>query len=294
MDWIKTGWGNSLSQEFSESEPFTMDIRSAVPNGSLPTPLVATLKAVDDIVKNYPPPYSLFCSGGVDSQAMIYAWYISGHPFTIVSIKYISNGIWFNDHDLNELMEFTRLYELPVTYYDFDVNNFLETRLMEYATNFRCTSPQICTYMAMSELVTNGTILFSGNFMSDFQSMTINFTIMGLSRYTTKTKRSIIPFFFLHDPALAMSFINTKVTGIAPYESKFTLFQKAGFPVVPQPQKFSGFEKIKDYYDQIPERVSTFDRLRFSREPSKRLFDVQFRYKLKDTIKYIDNIVVIS
>jgi hypothetical protein len=293
MDWIKTGWGNSLSQEFSESEPFVMDIRRAVPNGSLPAPMVAALNAIDDIVKNYPPPYTLFCSGGVDSQAMIHAWTMSGHPFTIVAIRYISNGIWFNNHDLNELFKFARSSDLPVTYYNFDVIDFLETRFPEYAATYQCTSPQICTYMAMSELVTNGTILFSGNFITEIPLLPVNYTIMGLFRYAKKTKRNIIPFFFLHDSALAMSCINSKVTG-EPYERKITMLHNAGFPVVPQPQKFSGFEKIKDYYDQFPERVSTIDRLRFSRESSKRLFDVQFRYKLKDTIKYIENIVVIS
>jgi hypothetical protein len=149
--------------------------------------------------------------------------------------------------------------------------------------------------MRISEEITDGTIIFSGNFASHSQ---YNYTIFGIKRYTDITKRSIIPFFFLHDAALA-GFINKvnsekqylKVSD--PYLNKIEALTKAKIPIIPQAQKYTGFEKIKEYYDEQKDRVTIIERMKFSNMPSKRIFDVLFRYKLTETIKYKDKILYI-
>ena len=75
-------------------------------------------------------------------------------------------------------------------------------------------------------------------------------------------------------------------SGMTIYDIKINRFKQAGFPVIPQQNKFSGFEKIKDYYDKVPNLVTLKDRLQYANKPSKRAFDIAFRYKLADTIGF--------
>ena len=48
--------------------------------------------------------------------------------------------------------------------------------------------------------------------------------------------------------------------------------------IIRQPEKFNGFENIKKYYDKYFNRVKPIDRLKFASKPSKRVFDLLFRY----------------
>ena len=182
-DWIKYGWGDDLHNTWQRGDSLVIDFT----NGNEPfeklSPLDAAIDAVNKIVATHPAPYTLMCSGGVDSQAMMWAWLKSGHPFNVVSIKYVSNGTWFNDHDLDTLVQFTEKNNIPVTYYEFDIIDFLENgELQKISVANDCQSPHICTYIKMSQLITSGTILFSGNWLSPDISG-LNYTILGCHRY---------------------------------------------------------------------------------------------------------------
>ena len=125
-NWIKYGWGDSLKEEWSPDESLTMDYTEFDISKLSSDPISAAIEAVEEISKTYPGPYTLMCSGGVDSQAMIWAWHKAGVPFNIVSIRYISDGIFFNQHDLVQLDEFCSKYNFTVNYKDFDLINFLK------------------------------------------------------------------------------------------------------------------------------------------------------------------------
>jgi hypothetical protein len=278
-NWIKYGWGDRLSSDITPGDKLIIDVS----NDLLPVKkmyfLEAAWEAIDHITKNYPPPYTLMCSGGIDSQSMLYAWIKSGHPFSIASVRYISNGTWFNVHDLNTLFKVARHHNLPVTYYNFDIIDFLENgELQKYATMYDCTSPHITTYMKMSEVVSAGTILYSGNVITR-ASTSMSYPILGLQRYASSiagTARELIPFFFLHTPSLAysLSFADNSL-------SKDTPYSNAGVPLVFPEKKFSGFEHIKDYYDKIESTVPAALKRNFVSRPSRRAFDLLFRYMLE-------------
>lgn len=140
--------------------------------------------------------------------------------------------------------------------------------------------------MYMSERY-NGTIVFSGNFQSNFRYTN---TQLGLLRYAEQSGKSIIPFFFMHNPELASKFLFLE-NHPDPNVAKFLSYCKEGAPLLPPQDKYTGFEKIKDYYDNQTDRVSPLDRLRFANMPSKRPFDFLFRYKLEEYIKYKDHVV---
>jgi hypothetical protein len=294
LDWVKMGWGAEMSPEFNPDLPLTLDFSNCKENDLLP--YQAALNSVHRIAEQYPQPYTLMVSGGVDSQAMIYAWLHSGIPFTVVSVRYLDReGQAFNQDDLAQLDEYAERHEFDVKYLDFNLLDFVENELEDYVIKHQCTSPQICTHMKMSEMVPEGTVLFSGN--NFYNTPMLNYTIMGLHRYAVNTGRPLIPFFLIHDPELVgawqkyncslnMDHINDN------YHQKCFMYRMGGFDIIPQDQKQTGFERVKDYYDMFPDLITKRDRLEFSHFPSKRIFDVRYRYYFTRKVKYKESIVV--
>jgi hypothetical protein len=296
MEWIKMGWGKDFSQEFDPKKPFRFDCSNAIISNR-PVLDIAT-DAIKRITEKYPPPYTLLCTGGIDSQAMAYCWMNSGVPFDIVSITYNRD---LNDYDLGELYRFSEKFNLTVKSIDFDMIDFLENRLSDYQHKYQCISPQITAYMAMSELVVDGTVLFSGNYITPYNCF-LDYTVLGLYRYAMATKRNLIPFFFQHDAELAPAFIpimqqpgvinkrKSDPSLYKTYEDKIKIYHAAGIPVIYQLNKFSGFEKLKEIYDHKQHLISNDDKVEFASVGSfsKRVFDIEFRYKAMRRIKYIE------
>lgn len=302
MKWIKTGWGNNFSNEFNEKLNFHVSFENM--HKCSDTLAVVATRAIKQIQQEYPAPYYLMVSGGIDSQAMLWAWAQSGVPFIPVSVEYVSDGQIFNSHDLMQRNE-ALCGNIDIKYIQFDVIDFLENKLINYAQRYQCTSPQICTHMCMSESIIDGTVIYSGEFARNV-FFKYTYTIFGLWRYATLSNRNVIPFFFLHDPELSAA-VNVPIAEkISPdsladninigeyqvYMNKAHSYKDAGIPVIPQSMKSTGFEKIKDWYDlQQSNRVTFQERMQFSNMPSKRIFDILFRYKLQKTIKYQETVV---
>lgn len=286
-DWIKYGWSTKLSSEFTPGEPLVVDCSNYI-SIDYPTALDAAIQTVHTIVREYPAPYTLMCSGGVDSQAMLWAWHKSGQPYTVLSVKYISDSIWFNQHDISTLVQFSELHSIPITYAEFDVIEFLENNLSAVATINECDSPQICTHIQMTNLVPEGTAIFSGNYMSLEFQIPLTYTLLGMHRYARQLKETsklrVVPFFFLHTPELSHSFKkpSTNHTG---YLYKCDIYSYNGFPVIAQSKKYTGFEQLKEYYDRFSDRVSRKARIVYSEKPSNRVFDLLFRYPYHTTGK---------
>jgi len=296
MEWIKTGWGPELSPDFDASKNFYMDFSNMVcPSKDV---LKVAKKVINNIVNEYPKPYYLMVSGGVDSQAMLWLWINSGVDFIPVSIKYtgFSSSTIYNDHDLVQLKEFSNKHDIKVKYINFNVFDFLENHLIEYAKKYTCTSPQLCTHMRMSELITDGTKIFSGNFGIHTH---YSYTILGIKRYADINK-NVIPFFFLHDKELAGTIspelVNQTDTNAERqlYLNKVKSLTEHGIPVIAQPDKTTGFEKIKEVYDYQEYKLKAREKVRYANKPSKRVFDILFRYRLGETVKYEDRIVYLG
>lgn len=285
MDWIKKGWGQNFEQTFSETLPYVLDYTNL--KITFRDFLSISNDTITKIVETYPGPYYLMASGGIDSQAMIYAWINSKKPFHVVSYKYNEN---YNSHDFDTLKKFSIENDFFVEYKNFNFLNFLENNLTSYAIEYQCASPQICGYMAMCDEIIDGTKIFSGNFVS-FQGPALTYSILGLYRYA-QHKKNVIPFFFQHDPEIAGCFMPyyKKYGNDEKYETKIRSYVGNNIPIIPQETKFSGFEKIKDFFDNRTDLVTNQDRLRFAKRGSKRIFDIQYRYKLQTVIRYIDKI----
>lgn len=269
---------------------------------------------IDYIVKNYPSPYFLFLSGGVDSQAMLYAWHTSGFPYETISVTYNSS---MNCHDLETLSLFSQKNNIKINYIDFDILDFFKDEYFEYIDQYRCGSPHICTYMKISEFVSEGTAIFSGSYMDYHHPVFVDKNNWGLYKYALKTKRSIVPYFFMETSELAYSMITkvpVSISSTTNFQSfsnivyntvdgeetifyddvgmvknrfpkntlnkKSDIYQYNGFPVIGQEYKITGFEKIKEFYDTIDFPISISDRLeRLPLQASTRKFDILLRNK---------------
>lgn len=233
---------------------------------------------IHDIVKVMPAPYTLFVSGGVDSQAMLYAWKKSGVPFRAIHVSYQG----FNAHDYMEMAIFAERHSIKIEQMSFDILDFLENRLDDYALTYKCSSPQICTHMAFTEMIKEGTKILSGNVPIPNQP-SMNNTIFGLQRYATLSKANMVPFFLLSDKRSASIAANLageldpSITDL--YEFKCLLYRELGIPVIPQESKLTGFEKLKEHYDGFPERVTSDMKRRHSSFMWTQVFDHLFRNK---------------
>jgi hypothetical protein len=251
------------------------------------SPIQAAVEAVNDIVKNYPPPYNLFVSGGIDSQAMLYAWKISNQPFNAYTFRYNET---YNVHDIQTLFLFCERENIPYTVVDFDYFKFLEEEYDSIAKKYNCSSPQISMHIKMATMFT-GTNVFSGNFLLPNVAV-LSYAILGIYRYSITTEgKNTIPYFFLHTPELAYSIKGFKQYNLDEinelerlgYQRKACEYNLVGFPVIPQEQKFTGFEKFKEHYDSHTYVLESLrNRLKFSDRPSRRPFDWLFRYPYED------------
>ena len=254
------------------------------------SPIEAAKIAVIDIQKKYSPPYNLLFSGGIDSQAMVYAWLLYGENYKIVTYRYNND---LNYYDYKNAESFCQYFNVPITYKDFDLLTFLQSKYKTVSKEFKCSSPQICTHIEMvSDL--EGTIIFGGDFLS-ISGPRISRAILGL--YNASLSRpNIIPYFLLHTPELAYSpasivltteeardrkraeFHKTNVNE-KDYNIKIQLYKKGGFKIIPQEEKYSGFEGVKDLYDkQFKTRLTWKDRIKYSNRPAQRTFDLLLRY----------------
>lgn len=241
-------------------------------------PIDVALDAVYEITKNHPAPYTLLVSGGVDSQAMIHVWKQSGVPFKVVHYNYLG----LNAHDTQFLVEFCQQQEVECNIIDFDAVGFITSNLLkDYAKKYDCSSPQILTYIRFAEQHSE-TAIMSGNFHLSL-SIGVNYTLLALDRFRKESKPNFIPFFFSSTPSLTFLTKYLKKSQINDgYQFKCNAYNQLGVAVIQQPAKYTGFEKIKELFDHVS--VPTELRMRYKNYPSKRPFDLLYRYALYDHI----------
>ncbi len=281
MDWVKIGFGNDFL-DYHPTEPFIVDY-SAARISDIPIYELAT-QAIHRIVDKFPKPYTLICSGGVDSQAMILAWLRSGVEFTVVTGRY--NG-GMNDHDLENLWLLQKREGFEVQVLDLDILAFHENELLTWAERYQCTSPHILTHMYICSQIPKGTVISSGNYVTKHGILGSNtYMTFGLHRYASLSGQSVVPHFWMHDqdlmPAFEVARRNLNLSDVRDdYQFKCELFHLSGYDVIPQIKKYNGFEKIKEYYDGRP--IDYRIRVKFKRM-SIRYYDIMFRYMLEKVI----------
>lgn len=296
LSWVKKSYtSNKFYFDFRKQNNFNLSA------------LDAAYLTIKKITKEYPEPYTLFLSGGVDSQAMLYAWFTSGIKFHTCSVRYSPD---FNKQDLISLEQFCLIHNIDIKFVDFNIINFLEREHDFYANEYFCGSPHMTCYMKMIKLFNNrtsgpGTAIMSGNFIDEDVYGYSGYGPNQLSLYNFAIKSGIpfVPFFFAETEELAYSFTSNeyvktmskdfKIEIDGGYTRKVLTYQSHGFPVLFQPKKLNGFETVKDWYDtHYTEGITVKDRLAKGLYKTTRNFDIKFRNKYESKFSEMYEIIL--
>jgi len=209
-------------------------------------------------------------SGGIDSQVMVECFLRANAKFDIIVMRFPDD---LNLHDIKTAIQFCQARELDYTVIDIDCIQFLSRELTSFADKYDVSSPQFATHFKLFEklqelgytsAVCGGNTLintFDGWFypttkeQNDWRSFSdrSGFYVMGdfLSYYW---KFSIAFSCHLNKANLAdnssinlLANVGNYDTLVADrYKSKVEGFQAAGFDIIPQENKFTGFEMVKE------------------------------------------------
>lgn len=238
---------------------------------------------------------ALCFSGGIDSQCMLQA-------FTEANLKFDTIILVFNDGLNKQDSDHAKLYceknnikykELP-----FDIITFLTRDNYSVSEKYHSISPHFNTHYKMAELLKdmgytgvccgglapqkqNGyygknfdTVPF--HFLKIQQELGINFQGSFLSFYPELAwvialqceEYDDVPF-DISSTKFRKWEVEEKMNAIR-YVQKIKSYQRAGFDVIPQSQKYTGFELVKKYFENLTGDGWTFER-RF-RYPIARAF----------------------
>ena len=208
-------------------------------------------------------------SGGVDSQAMLQCWREAGLKFDVAILEFENN---LNKHDVSIALEYCNAHGIEPIILNLKVIQFLTRDCIELGTKYKCTSPHFITHYKMFDMLRNlgytgiccGGTAFARNHTewgpvpSAAQSNYIE--------YSNRNQFPVIGNFLGYDPNLCWSIAlltpehdvewATRYPRIiadansARYAAKVIGYRTHGFDIIPQENKYTGFELIKEYFEE--------------------------------------------
>ena len=246
---------------------------------------------------------ALCLSGGVDSQAMVQCFYEAGLKFDIIILKFNDD---LNTQDSEHAKLFCESKGYPYIELPLNVVFYLTRENFVTGSHYKSLSPQFNVHYKMAEMLYSmgytgvccGGLapLYDGNFYGyNFDKIPFHFV-----KAQDKFKGAFQGSFLSFSPELAWAItLQSEIfdTGVAldgsskkfnnweveqelnriRYQQKVDSYIKVGFDIIPQVQKFTGFENVKTYFEKLTGDGWTFEK--------------QFRYPLttafaKDKIAY--------
>ena len=225
----------------------------------------------------------LCLSGGIDSQAMIQCWQEADLEFDI-AIMVFNNDL--NKHDVEHARLYCDTYVKNHTVVEVPINviSFLNRESYDMGIKYQCTSPQFATHFQFFDALRNlgYTGICAGGdapFRSDQREWYYRIhldTNGAFINYTMQNNFPVIGNFLGYDPALAWSLAFLTIefaeadgpTAISQifdlqqrrYIQKVRSYQAHGLNIIPQAQKYTGFERVKDYYGEKHKDGWTFEK----------------------------------
>lgn len=207
---------------------------------------------------------TLLCSGGIDSQVMVLAFKAADVPFDVCIVDYMG----FNDHDISTAKAFCVANNIQPTIFLFDALRFLVSgEYLLYAKQFDCQSPQFCVHMKWYEMIhrrMKNPLVLGGNTFYTMIEESNRWRFGYHHGYNQLSyQRAAVPVigsFLSYTPELAFSlwrhlvpskhtdnfFQNRAIEHVA----RVNMYTRAGFNINPPPNKYTGFEQIKNKIDE--------------------------------------------
>lgn len=217
---------------------------------------------------------ALSVSGGADSQAMVQSFVEADIDFDIVTLKFKDD---LNLHDIEFARATADRYGKSLRYVELDVMRFLYNDLEKYADRYHCPSPQFACHHWFSEqlielgytgIVQGGdpwTPKENGRWLHGVSTARLSwinfakinqFPLQGnFLGSTWQLAFSLGACYNITVDALAEARRNPnnrgeilRLAGVAIYEEKLNAYRRYGFNIMPQAYKYTGFEKVKQYF----------------------------------------------
>lgn len=247
---------------------------------------------------------ALCFSGGVDSQAMLLAWIEAKLSFDTYILRF-NNQLNIQDYD--HAINFCTMNNMPYKVIDFDILKFLSRDNYNLGIKYKSGSPHFNVHYKLVELLRemgHTGVCFGGltptknlsdwgkNFdknafhyvgIQDLFEIPVQGSFLSfhpkLSWAITLLTKSFDEEHTVENSRTAKDFL--RLIDIR-YPLKVNGYIRSGFNVIPQPTKYTGFELVKKYYEQLTGDGWTFEK-RF-RYPLSRMYNTDYRtYKFNLT-----------
>ena len=206
-------------------------------------------------------------SGGVDSQAMIQCWREAKLKFDIAILEF-DNGL--NTQDTEIAMIYCKEHNITPKIIKLNIVQFLTRDSIVFAEKYKCTSPHFLTHyklfdilreMGYTGICCGGTALAKnhkewGPVPSAAQANYIE--------YSKQHQFPVIGNFLGYDPALCWTIAlltpehnidwtsrrsrPVEDANLARYTAKVIGYKNHGLNIIPQENKYTGFELVKEYF----------------------------------------------
>ncbi len=275
--------------------------------GPLRSPLAGLFSVAQSVAANLEKTYgsdlTLCLSGGADSQAMAWA-FVSQNIRPKVSLfrfRRESLGTFFNEEDISYSTAFCEKHSLKINYIDFDLDQFYESGdWRDLSTKYECSSPQMVAHFKCLDQV-HGVPVLSWNIPNIYGSnpkriAVPNYKFFSYLRYFHVNKRPGVPYFFLHNPEIFYAAMSepswlelfkeySEDSKNMSYWDKCRLYRSAGFQVINQSNKLTGFENYKIHFqvkygendplsfdrklrEPLEQKINDYQEVRFEIDPS--------------------------
>ncbi len=219
---------------------------------------------------------SLCISGGVDSDAMLQAFLAEGVAVRSYVFRYRRRSRFatpWNQHDLQDAFRSFREKSLKFEVVDIDAQEYFESgAVFTDSAEYLCPSPQLCLQLRILDLIPGCPVLSwnapnseSGLAPTDRGGLGLpGYKYFSFDRYFEKRRRAGVAFFFLYTPELLYSFLNLprfQSAAQGSYALKCDLYRDGGFTIRNRQNKFTGFERLREYYDRTSGISDQFNRL---------------------------------
>lgn len=205
----------------------------------------------------------VFClSGGIDSQAAYLLWYSQTSSIDIAVFEF---DYGLNQDEVNDAVKFAEKYGLKINRIKYNVLRFLEHELKSYAEAHNISSPQFaihCKFLnILREQGYTGAVFGGNGLVIESQNVYFSSTraqLLDLNNFEN-TGFAVIPNFLSFNKFLCIKLAlctpllphtdNIKDQLAARYQNKISTYHNLNLNVLPQTEKKTGFEQLKDHYN---------------------------------------------
>ncbi len=241
---------------------------------------------------------ALCFSGGVDSQATWQCFYEAGIDIDVYVLVFKND---LNAQDVSNAISFADYKKFKINFIEIDILNFLSRENADYGKRYRSLSPHFNTHYKLCDILRSkgytgfvcggGTPILTANTSAWASNFNQNF--LNYINYSETSGILCQGNFLGFDPYLTWAislltptFVNENYNRNAVYKTEHDLFEyqryldkvkgyrASGFDIIPQSQKFTGFELVKNKLQEMYGDGWTFEKF--------------YRYPLKDYAKHIN------